>query len=766
MSLALDPEQIYAIAEGRHYELFSVLGQHISATSKQEALTADDEDEPTSASAEGAVIRTLQPTAHTAVVITEAGSRLPMNKIHPNGLFELLLKEPVGPYKLELANEASTWQIIDAYAMGSVIGDLDIHLFNEGTHEQLYNALGSHVIELDGVKGVQFAVWAPNARRVSVVGDFNDWDGRRHVMRMQHGSGIWDIFIPQIGNGVLYKYEIVASDGNLLPLKHDPYAHYFEQPPGNAAIVFDSQFIWQDDAYMQAKKELDALKQPISIYEVHAGSWRRNLHGQSLTYVELAQTLIPYVVENGYTHIELMPITEHPFDASWGYQPIGLFAPTSRFGSPDDFRHFVDACHVANIGVIMDWVPAHFPTDEHGLGQFDGTHLYEHADPRQGMHQDWQTLIYNFGRREVANYLLSNAVYWIREFHLDGLRVDAVASMLYLDYSREAGQWIPNRYGGRENLEAIEFLKRMNILVHSEGGMTMAEESTSFPQVSHPTYNGGLGFTFKWNMGWMHDMLDYMSKDPAYRKYHHNNLTFGMIYAFSENFTLPFSHDEVVYGKGSMINKMPGDDWQKFANLRALTAMMFGYPGKKLGFMGGEIAQYSEWDHDASVHWHLLDEPKHLGVQLLTRDLNALYKSHPALYETDCDGRGFEWIDCDDVSQSVISFYRYSTDRTRSCIVVCNFTPVVRRDYRIGVNEAGEYQELLNSDSKVYGGSGQMSTGGYADTNASEQIPAAASQSPFSPSKVSSNDIPQHERPHSINLTLPPLSVVILEISR
>lgn len=749
MSTALDTEQIYAIVEGRHYELFSVLGQHLACEPTQDGSTADDEDEVVENASFGAVIRTFQPTAQSATVVSDTGDRLPMKQIHPDGLFELLLDAPVGPYQLELANTAAAWTIIDSYSMGSIIGEMDIHLFNEGTHQQLYNTLGSRVTQFNGVDGVHFAVWAPNARRVSLVGEFNDWDGRRHVMRSHHGSGIWDIFIPQIGNGVLYKYEIIASDGSLLPLKHDPYGGYFEQPPGNAAIVFQSQFIWSDEAYMQEKKDKDMRLRPISIYEVHAGSWRLNLHGDSLTYVELAKTLIPYAKDNGYTHIELMPVTEHPFDGSWGYQPIGMFAPTSRFGSPDDFRHFVDACHAEGIGVIMDWVPAHFPTDEHGLGNFDGTHLYEHADPRQGMHQDWQTLIYNFGRREVVNYLLSNAVYWVREFHLDGLRVDAVASMLYLDYSREAGQWIPNRYGGRENLEAIDFLKRMNELVHAEGGMTMAEESTSFPQVSHPTYNGGLGFTFKWNMGWMHDMLDYMSKDAAYRKYHHNSLTFGMIYAFSENFTLPFSHDEVVYGKGSMINKMPGDDWQKFANLRALYGMMYGYPGKKLNFMGGEIAQYSEWNHDGSIQWDLLEQPKHQGVLTLTRDLNALYANHPALFETDCDGRGFEWIDCDDADQSIISFYRYSADRSRSCIVVCNFTPVIRQDYRIGVDEAGVYKELMNTDDEQYGGSGQRNTMNSA-TGIMERHAQAYSDS-------------QHNRPASLSLTLPPLSVLLLE---
>jgi len=724
MTLPLDAEQIYAIVEGRHYELFSVLGQHQNPDSPDQSST---------------VIRTFQPTAEIAFAVASDGSRHPLSKIHPEGLFEAIFDAPIGPYQLALSNPQNDWQIIDPYSMKTVIGELDTHLFSEGTHENLYTMLGSRIMTTDGVKGAHFAVWAPNARRVSLVGEFNNWDGRVHVMRSHHSSGVWDIFVPGLASGALYKYEIISAEGKLLPLKHDPYAPYFEQPPGNAAIVFDSQFIWSDQDYLERYRFTDMRQQPVSIYEVHAGSWRHNLHGDSLTYVELAKTLIPYVVENGFTHIELMPITEHPFDGSWGYQPIGLFAPTSRFGNPDDFRHFVDACHNANIGVIIDWVPAHFPTDEHGLGQFDGTHLYEHADPRQGMHQDWQTLIYNFGRREVVNYLLCNAVYWIREFHIDGLRVDAVASMLYLDYSREAGQWIPNRYGGRENLEAIEFLKRMNTLVHAEGAITLAEESTSFPQVSHPTYNGGLGFTFKWNMGWMHDMLDFFSKDSTYRKYHHNNLTFGMIYAFSENFTLPFSHDEVVYGKGSMINKMPGDDWQKFANLRALYGLMFSYPGKKLNFMGGEIAQYSEWAHQGSIQWHLLEDAKHGGIQQLMRTLNQLYRAEPSLHETDCDGRGFEWIDCEDVDQSVISFYRYNADRTRSCVTVCNFTPVVRHDYRVGVDTAGDYRELINTDNTQFGGSGQHA-----------QNPTAQSQ-------------PQHNRAASISLTLPALSVLILQ---
>lgn len=755
MNLALDVEQIYAIVEGRHYELFSVLGQHVAPEPSGNQTAVKSDSSATIEDRHTAVIRSFQPQANSVAVISSTGDKLPMQKIHPHGLYEIFLDKPIGAYQLELTNEDTTWQMIDAYSMGSRVGEMDLHLFNEGTHLELYKLLGSRVMEFEGVKGVHFAVWAPNARRVSVVGQFNGWDGRRHIMRSHHGSGIWDIFIPQLANGELYKYELVTQDGSVLPLKHDPYAAYFEQPPGNAAIVFESQFVWSDAEYMQRKKDVDMRLKPISIYEMHAGSWRLNLHGEALTYVELAKTLIPYVKENGFTHIEFMPITEHPFDGSWGYQPIGLFAPTSRFGSPDDFRHFVDACHKADIGVIMDWVPAHFPTDDHGLGQFDGTHLYEHADPRQGMHQDWQTLIYNFGRREVANYLLSNATYWIKEFHLDGLRVDAVASMLYLDYSREEGQWIPNQYGGRENLEAIEFLKRMNELVHAEGGITMAEESTSFPQVSHPTYNGGLGFTFKWNMGWMHDMLEYMSKDAAYRKYHHNSLTFGMIYAFSENFTLPFSHDEVVYGKGSMINKMPGDDWQKFANLRALYGMMFGYPGKKLNFMGGEIAQYREWDHSGSIHWHLLDEPKHAGVLKLVQDLNQLYTSHPALYETDCDGRGFEWIDCDDVEQSVVSFYRYSADKKLSCVVICNFTPVVRHNYRIGVDVAGSFRLLVNTDDTQYGGSGQMPQ--------SPETPQAQGSSNAAGDMLVAEEVEQHQRPASLSLTLPPLSVLLVE---
>lgn len=720
MSISLNSNIIQEMTNGQFANSFSILGPH--ETNK------------------GYVVRAFQPTAQSASLIDQSGVSHSMKAVDTTGLFEIDLKANPETYEFEFSNTESTWRLHDPYRFASAIGELDQHLFGEGTHQQLYRILGSHTTTLDGIDGVHFGVWAPNAKRVSVIGEFNQWDGRVHGMRKHPSTGIWDIFIPGLVNNTLYKFEIVAETGEVLPIKNDPYAAYFEQAPGNASIVFNSQFIWSDDAYLADKADVNPIETPISIYEVHAGSWRLNVNGQPLTYRELADTLLPYVVENQFTHIELMPITEHPFTGSWGYQPIGLYAPTSRFGSPDDFRYLVDRCHAENIGVIMDWVPAHFPTDEHGLGCFDGTHLYEHADPRQGFHQDWQTLIYNYGRREVANYLFSNAVYWIKEFHLDGLRVDAVASMLYLDYSREAGEWIPNEHGGRENLEAIAFLKRMNELVHAEGGITLAEESTSFQGVSHPTYQGGLGFTFKWNMGWMHDTLDYMSKDTAYRKYHHNSLTFGMVYAFSENFLLPISHDEVVYGKGSLLGKMPGDDWQRFANLRACFAYMYMYPGKKLMFMGSEIAQSAEWAHDGSVHWDLLENDANRKMLNLVRDLNNLYKSEPSLHEGDCRPDGFEWIDCSDADQSVISFYRYPiTDRQDSTIVACNFTPVPRHEYRVGVNDAGDYSEVLNTDAGFYGGTDVGNMG-----------------------RVTSEAIECHGRPNSLLLTLPPLSVIVL----
>ncbi len=718
----IEPAVCDDIGAGRCTEPFAVLGQH--------------------ADGDASVVRTFQPKAKAVCVVTEDGRRVELERVGDKGVFAAHVDPAAGRYKLDIEwhdSHRARSQHIDPYSLSSSVGELDRHLFGEGTHQQLYRLLGSRVLALNGVAGTSFAIWAPNAQRVSVVGPFNDWDGRCHVMRRHPASGIWDIFLPELGNGTLYKYEIVGPEGNVLPLKNDPYATYFEQAPGNASIVFESQFLWQDEDWMEHSREGVPREKPISIYEVHPGSWKRKGGTQVLSWIELADELLPYAQQRGFTHIELMPVTEHPFDGSWGYQPVGMYAPTSRFGSPDDFRHFVDRCHRAGMGVIMDWVPAHFPSDDHGLANFDGTHLYEHADPRQGFHQDWNTLIFNYGRREVANYLLSNAVYWIREFHLDGLRVDAVASMLYLDYSREDGEWIPNEHGGRENLEAIEFLKRMNELVHVEGGLTFAEESTSFPQVSRPTYDGGLGFTFKWNMGWMHDTLEYMKKDPAFRRYHQDSLTFGMLYAFSENFVLPLSHDEVVHGKGSMIQKMPGDDWQRFANLRTLYGMMWAYPGKKLNFMGGEFAQWQEWQHDHSLDWHLLEYPAHQGVLTLVDELNTLYKSRRSLHVNDCDHSGFEWIDCADADHSVISWYRRAEGESPT-VVVLNLTPVIRSDYRIGVDTPGRYRELINTDEQRFGGSGQR--------NSEERLLAG--------------DIGAHGRASSLNLLLPPLSALIL----
>jgi 1,4-alpha-glucan branching enzyme len=590
---------------------------------------------------------------------------------------------------------------------------------------------------------VGFAVWAPNATRVSVVGDFNNWDGRRHVMRFRVECGVWEIFVPALPEGSLYKYEILSKKGELLPLKQDPFAFFCEQAPSTAGIVYDlTRFRWHDDEWMRHRGKAIGCDAPLSIYEVHLGSWRRNPETNSyLTYYELADQLIPYVKDMGFSHIELLPVTEHPFDGSWGYQPLGLFAPTSRFGRPDEFREFVDRCHQAGIGVILDWVPGHFPTDAHGLGWFDGTNLYEHSDPRQGRHQDWGTLIYNYGRYEVSDYLLNNGLFWLEEYHLDGLRVDAVASMLYLDYSRRPGEWVPNAHGGNENLEAIGFLRRMNEVIFQSHPRvtTIAEESTSWPMVSRPTYLGGLGFGYKWNMGWMNDTLAYMSRDPVFRKYIHDRLTFGLLYAFSENFVLPLSHDEVVHGKGSLIRKMPGDRWQRFANLRTYLAFMFTHPGKKLLFMGGEFGQEREWDHDSSLDWHLLEDPSHAGLQRLVRDLNHLYRRVPALHQRDTEAEGFEWIDCTDVEDSVISYLRKGRKQDEIAVVICNFTPIVRRGYRVGVPRGGLYIERLNTDSALYGGSDVGNAG-----------------------RVMANEIKCHGRSHSVDLTLPPLAVIVL----
>jgi 1,4-alpha-glucan branching enzyme len=591
---------------------------------------------------------------------------------------------------------------------------------------------------------VAFAVWAPNAQRVSLVGDFNAWDGRRMPMRKRHAGGFWELFVPGLRPGHLYKYELLGAHGELLPLKADPHAERAERPPGTASVIANpSRHVWQDGGWMNARAQRNDREAPIAIYEVHLASWRRPEHGQYLSYRELAEQLVPYVADLGFTHIEVMPLTEYPFDGSWGYQPISLFAPTSRHGGADDCRAFIDACHRAGLGLWLDWVPGHFPTDAHGLGRFDGTALYEHADPRQGLHRDWNTLIYNYGRREVTNFLLSSALYWMREYHIDGLRVDAVASMLYLDYSRNAGEWIPNLFGGRENLDAIAFLRRMNELVFGEqtGATTAAEESTAWPMVSRPVYVGGLGFGFKWNMGWMHDTLRYMSKDPIHRKYHHNDMTFGLLYAFHETFILPLSHDEVVHGKGSLLGRMPGDRWQRFANLRAYFAFMWTHPGKKLLFMGGEFGQEHEWNHDSGLDWHSLADPFHAGVRALMRDLNRLYRATPALYRLDCEPQGFSWIDAANGAESILSYLRRGREEHELAVIVCNFTPVPRHDYRIGVPRPGHYRERINTDASIYGGSGVGNAGG-----------------------LDAEPHPMHGHACSLRLNLPPLGVLIFTL--
>ncbi len=719
-----------AVVRGDHGDPFSFLGMHADA--RLGTL----------------VVRAFLPQASRVSVVDartrDVAGELP--KVHEEGLFAGTLgqrKEPF-PYRFRVRTVNGEVELEDPYRFPPVLGELDVHLLAEGSDERAYEKLGARPREMNGVAGVAFAVWAPNARRVSVVGPFNDWDGRRHAMRLRIECGVWEIFIPGLKQGDLYKYEIKTRLGDLLPLKADPYGLCAEKPPATASRVYDlGGYRWEDEPWLSARGRAGARDAPIAIYEVHLGSWRRKPDGtnRSLTYRELAEQLPAYVKEMGFTHIELLPVSEHPFGGSWGYQPIGLFAPTSRFGSPDDFRALVERCHAHGIGILIDWVPGHFPSDLHGLGDFDGTHLYEHADPRAGRHSDWDTLIYNYGRREVSNYLISNALFWLDQYHVDGLRVDAVASMLYLDYSREPGEWIPNVYGGNENLEAIAFFRRLNELVYAKapGAITIAEESTAWPMVSRPTYLGGLGFGYKWNMGWMHDTLHYMSKDPVHRRYHHDNLTFGMVYAFNENFILPLSHDEVVHGKCSLLGKMPGDRWQKFANLRLYLAFMYTHPGKKLLFMGGEFAQEREWNHDTSLDWPLLDDPMHRAVRALVRDLNNLYRSTVALHVLDCEAEGFEWIDCTDVEHSVISYIRRGREPHDFVVVVCNFTPVVRHGYRVGVPAPGFYAERLNTDAADYGGSGATNQGG-----------------------VETDIVPCHGRPYSLALTLPPLAALVL----
>jgi 1,4-alpha-glucan branching enzyme len=724
---ATTDDALAALARGQNRDPFAVLGPH---------------PEPGG----GTLIRAFQPAARSIDVRLPDGGLRAMSRRSPTGLYETVVPADVSHYRLRVEFPGDHIQEFDdPYRYGRVLTDFDLHLLGEGTHYRAFDKLGAHRIAVGTTTGVHFAVWAPNADRVSVIGDFNSWDGRVHAMRLLVPSGVWEIFIPELPDGQKYKFEIRTVTGDVLK-KSDPYGFAFEVPPHTAAVVHDiSGYVWGDDEWMTARRSHDAwLEQPMTIYEVHLGSWARvpDEGNRFLTYREMAERLVPYVKEMGFSHIELLPVMEHPFSGSWGYQVLGFFAPTSRFGPPEDFKLFVDACHAAGLGVMLDWVPGHFPKDEHGLANFDGTALYEHADPRQGEHRDWGTLIFNYGRNEVRNFLLSNALFWLEEYHIDGLRVDAVASMLYLDYSRNAGEWIPNRFGGRENLEAITFVQELNHLTHGQfaGTLTAAEESTAWPGVSRPVHVGGLGFTYKWNMGWMHDILEYASKDPVHRRWEHNLVTFSALYMHTENFILPFSHDEVVHGKGSLLDKMPGDVWQKHATLRTLYGYMYGHPGKKLLFMGAELGQWREWNHDRSLDWHLLDDPMHAALRRFVQDLNWHYHAEPALYQCDFRPEGFGWIDCHDNENSVVSIVRYARNRDDFVVMVFNFTPVVRDGYRIGVPGAGAYTELLNSDSALYGGS-NVGNGGV----------------------VHSEPIAAHGFDQSLTLTVPPLACLLLK---
>ena len=705
-----------AVISGRSADPFRYLGRHI------------EDGTP--------VVRALLPEAARVAVIDGGGHETRLPRIHDAGLFAGPVPDGEGVYRLRARYGDDDVEFEDAYRFWPVLSDYDLHLLGEGNHLRLYDTLGAHPIVHQAVAGVVFVVFAPNAKRVSVVGDFNGWDGRRHAMRVR-GNGYWEMFVPGAQPGDKYKYEILGAHGALLPLKSDPVGFAAEVRPATASIVADSAHLPRPHP---APANINALSAPMSIYEVHLGSWRRRSEegNRWLSYLELAEELPAYASDMGFTHIEFLPVAEHPFDGSWGYQPTGLFAPTSRFGGPEDFVALVDACHRAGLGVIVDWVPAHFPDDPHALGHFDGTALYEHANPLQGRHLDWGTLIYNFGRTEVSNFLIANALFWLDRYGIDGLRVDAVASMLYLDYSRPAGGWIPNRFGGRENLEAIAFLRRTNTEVFGRypTATTIAEESTAWPQVSRPVHGGGLGFGYKWNMGWMHDTLDYISKDPIYRRHHHGAINFGLHYAFSENFVLPLSHDEVVHGKRSILGRMPGDDWQRFANLRAYYGFMFAHPGKKLLFMGCEFAQEREWDHDRGLDWHLLDQPLHAGVQRLIRDLNHLYRDSPALHELDCDGAGFEWVVANDADHSVFAWLRKGSGPGARCLALMNFTPEVRRDYRVKVPLGGPWREVLNTDADIYGGSNVGNGGIVVAANVGDGA--------------------------ELSLTLPPLATVLL----
>jgi 1,4-alpha-glucan branching enzyme len=713
--------ELQRILDANHHDPFAVLGRHPAGTDE-------------------AVVRTFIPHAKE---IRMADGQGRFERIGDTDLFEWRGKTDDLPHRYQIAwtdEHDHTHSRFDPYSFEPVLSEFDLHLFGEGKHWHTYKFMGARVMEVDGIAGVLFATWAPNAERISVVGDFNNWDGRCHPMRVRGGSGIWELFIPGLDSGTLYKFEIRSHNQGQILLKTDPYGRQFEMRPGTASVVTSpSEHEWNDEAWLEDRKQRDWLHTPMSIYEVHLGSWQKDEQGNFLTYRELALRLVDYVKEMGFTHIELLPITEHPFDGSWGYQTTGYYAPTSRFGNPDDFRFFVDYCHANGIGVMLDWAPGHFPKDAFGLARFDGSALYEHEDPRLGEHKEWGTLIFNYGRNEVRNFLFSSALYWLDEFHLDGLRVDAVASMLYLDYSRKDGEWLPNRYGGNENLEAIQFIRQINEVTHEQhpGTLIMAEESTSWPMVSRPVHLGGLGFSMKWNMGWMNDTLQYISKDPIHRHYHHDLLTFSLLYAFTENFILPFSHDEVVHGKSSMLNKMPGDEWQRFANLRLLYCYMFTHPGKKLMFMGCEFGQGQEWNSNVSLDWYVLDYPLHQGVKKLVGDLNRLYCDSAALHRFDFEQQGFEWVDCHDAAQSVLTFMRHDGDDI--VLVVLNFTPIPRQGYRVGVPYEGVYAEIVNTDSEYYGGS-NMGNGHHIPTQAQNWMNQA----------------------HSIELTLPPLAGIVL----
>ncbi len=729
--MLLSKDELHSLVELTHQSPHTLLGMHPLGGQS------------------GLVARALLPDAKTVEIqpVHEPGRpKFELKRIPNTDIFEGVTPEASAVYAYDLvitSKSGATRRTRDAYSFLPTLSEADLFLFGKGDERKIFDKLGAQLRTLDGVPGTSFAVWAPNAQRVSVVGDFNGWDGRVHALRLLGASGVWEIFIPGVGPGAHYKFELRDAHGRI-KLNTDPFGFFFEVAPKQAAIVWDTQkFAWTYAAWLQQRRERDALRAPLSVYEMHVGSWRKKAAAESWSYRELARPLVEYVTQMGFTHVEFLPVAEHAFYPSWGYQVTGFYAPTSRFGPPDDFQFLVNALHAAGIGVIVDWVPAHFPRDEWALAKFDGTALFEHEDPRKGAHQDWGTLIFNFGRNEVSNFLLANALFWCERFHIDGLRVDAVASMLYLDYSRKEGQWIPNEHGGRENLEAIEFLKKFNHLTHTEfpGVLTIAEESTAWPQVTRPPYLGGLGFSFKWNMGWMHDTLGYFMREPVHRKYHQNDLTFAMLYHHNENFVLPLSHDEVVHGKGSLLGRMPGDDWQKFANLRTLLAYQWLFPGRKLLFMGGEIGQRAEWNENAQLDWWLLDAgPFHRGLQQFVTDLNRLYANSAALWQADYDPAGFSWIDCNDRANSVLSFRRQTADGKNPTVVILNLTPVPRPNYRVGLPAGGSWREALNSDAAIYGGSNQGNYGG-----------------------VAAEPVPLHGQPFSANFNLPPLSVVVFQ---